>query len=144
MLTRSVVSRIISLATIFSPWLSPAEAITTMIARASTRQLEPDGSRVWQPRGQSRIIDSDGSVLGQLAEEEGVLTADAVIGPGPQAQRGPAQLRWLAAARALGRPPIMIPLDIAGGRLAHTVNRQRRRKARAAAEETNDPATVAV
>ena len=79
MLTRSVVSRIISLATIFSPWLSPAEAITTMIARASTRLLEPDGSRVWQPRGQSRIIDSDGSVLGQLAEEEGVLTADAVM-----------------------------------------------------------------
>ncbi len=38
----------------------------------------------------------------------------------------------------------MIPLDIAGGRLAHTVNRQRRRKARAAAEETNDPASVAV
>ena len=34
---------------------------------------------IWQPRGQSRIIDSDGSVLGQLAEEEGVLTANAVM-----------------------------------------------------------------
>jgi predicted amidohydrolase len=36
---------------------------------------------IWQPRGKSRIVDSDGSVLSQLAEEEGALTADAVMDP---------------------------------------------------------------
>jgi hypothetical protein len=39
---------------------------------------------------------------------------------------------------------IIIPLDIAGGRLSYTVSRQRRRKARAAAERTNDPAGMTV
>jgi Carbon-nitrogen hydrolase len=36
---------------------------------------------IWRLRGQSRIVDSDGSVLGQLAEDEGVLTADVVTDP---------------------------------------------------------------
>ena len=62
-------------------------------------------TRIWRLRGQSRIVDSDGSVLGQLAEDEGVLTADAADGPGPQALRRPAQLRRLAPARPLGRTP---------------------------------------
>jgi predicted amidohydrolase len=37
--------------------------------------------RIWRLRGQSRIVDCDGSVLGQLAEDEGVLTADVVMDP---------------------------------------------------------------
>src|SRR5262245_37264775 len=32
-------------------------------------------------RSRSRIVDSDGSVLGQLADEQGVLTAEAVVDP---------------------------------------------------------------
>ena len=38
-------------------------------------------TRIWRLRGQSRIVDSDGSVLGQLGEDEGVLTADALMDP---------------------------------------------------------------
>ena len=37
-------------------------------------------TRIWRLRGQSRIVDSDGSVLGQLGEDEGVLTADVLRG----------------------------------------------------------------
>ena len=38
-------------------------------------------TRIWRLRGQSRIVDSDGSVLGQLGEDEGVLTADVLMDP---------------------------------------------------------------
>jgi hypothetical protein len=38
----------------------------------------------------------------------------------------------------------IIPLDITGGRLSYTISRQRRRKARAAAERTNDLADMTV
>ena len=97
---------------------------------------------IWQPRGQSRI-DSDGSVLGQLAEEEGALTADAVMDPARKHYEAqPSFGGWLRPGPWAGRD-IIIPLDIAGGRLAYTISRQRR-TARATAEETNDPATVAV
>jgi len=60
-------------------------------------------------------------------------------------------------ARALGLPVIfvnqvgpwagrhiIIPLDIAAGRLSYTISRERRRKARAAAEPVNDPADMIV
>ena len=99
---------------------------------------------IWRLRGQSRIIDSDGSVLGQLTEEEGVVTADAVMDPArqhydPQLSYG----GWLQPGPWVGRH-VVIPLDIAGGRLAYAISRQRRRKARAAAKGTNDPAATAV
>ncbi len=58
--------------------------------------------RIWRLRGQSRIVDCDGSVLGQLAEDEGVLTADVVMDPARKHYVPPAQLRRLAAARPLG------------------------------------------
>jgi hypothetical protein len=53
--------------------------------------------------------------------------------PGPRALRAPAQLRRLH---------VIIPLDIAAGRLSYTISRQRRRKAQTAAERTNDPAAM--
>jgi hypothetical protein len=67
-------------------------------------------------RGQSRIVDSDGSVPGQLAEEEGVLTADVVMDPTRKHYQAPPSFggwlqpgSWGAAsdhpARHRGRPP---------------------------------------
>jgi predicted amidohydrolase len=46
-------------------------------------------TRIWRLRGQSRIVDSDGTALGQLAESEGILTADVVMDPArtPEAHR---------------------------------------------------------
>ena len=58
---------------------------------------------IWRLRGQSRIVDSDGSVLGQLTEEEGVLTAEAVMDPARQHYDAqPSYDGWLPA-RPLGR-----------------------------------------
>ena len=88
---------------------------------------------IWALRGQSRIIDSDGTLLGQLDDEEGVLTRDVTLDPArehydPQPGYG----GWLQPGPWAGRH-IIIPLDIATGRLSYTVSRQRRRKARAKA-----------
>ena len=83
-------------------------------------------------------------VLGQLAEEEGVLTAEAVMDParkhyGAQPSFG----GWLQHGSWAARH-LIIPLDIAVGRLSYTISRERRRKARAAAERANDMAAMAV
>jgi len=100
--------------------------------------------RIWRLRGQSRIVDCDGGVLGQLGDEEGVLTADVVMGPGRKHYEAqPGYGGWLQPGPWAGRH-LIIPLDIAAGRLSYTISRQRRRKARAAAERTNDPAGVTV
>ena len=51
---------------------------------------------IWRLRGQSRIIDSDGSPLGALAEQEGLLTATATIDPHrKQHQPPPSYGGWL-------------------------------------------------
>ena len=97
---------------------------------------------IWRLRGQSRIVDSDGSVLGQLGEDEGALTADAVMDPGRKHYAAqPSFGGWLQPGPWAGRR-IIFPLDIAVGRVGCTVSRERRRKARAAAEGTNDPAVM--
>jgi N-carbamoylputrescine amidase len=94
--------------------------------------------RIWRLRGQSRIVDSDGSVLGQLAEDEGVLTAEAVMDPARRHYEAqPSFGGWLQSGSWTARH-LIIPLDIAAGRLSYTISRERRRKARAAAERTND------
>ena len=107
------------------------------------RLMDP---RIWRLRGQSRIVDSDGSVLGQLAEDEGVLTAQTVMDPARkyyEAQPSSSFGGWMQPGSWAARH-LIIPLDIAGGRLSYTISRDRRRKARAAAERTNDPAGMAV
>ena len=66
---------------------------------------------VWRLPGQSRIADSDGSVLGQLGEEEGVLTAEAVMDPphihydAPSSFSGWLQPGAWAASRRGNAPP---------------------------------------
>ena len=100
--------------------------------------------RIWRLRGQSRIVDSDGSVLGQLAEDEGVLTAEAVMDPARKHYEAqPSFGGWLQPGSWAARH-LIIRLDIAAGRLSYTISRERRRKARAAAERTKDPAAMAV
>jgi len=85
---------------------------------------------VWRLRGQSRIVGSDGSVLGQLDdEEEGVLTADAVLDPArrhfdPQPSYG----GWLQPG-PWGVRHLVVPADVAAGRLRYAISRKRRRAA---------------
>ena len=100
--------------------------------------------RIWRLRGQSWIVDSDGSVLGQLAEDEGVLTADVVMDPARKHYDAqPSFGGWLQPGPWAGRH-LIIPLDIAAGRLSYTISRERRQKARAAAERTNELAGMTV
>ncbi|HXZ77821.1 MAG TPA: carbon-nitrogen hydrolase family protein, partial [Streptosporangiaceae bacterium] len=88
---------------------------------------------IWRLRGQSRIADSDGSVLGQLGEEEGVLIADAVMDAARQHyDPQPSYDGWLQPGAWAARH-LIIPADIATGRLSYAASRKRRRKARFAA-----------
>ena len=101
-------------------------------------------TRIWRLRGQSRIVDCDGSVLGQLGEDEGVLTADVLMDPARKHYDAPPSFGgWLQPGPWAGLH-IIIPLDITVGRLSYATSRQRRRKARAAAQRTNDPTGMTI
>ena len=73
---------------------------------------------IWRLRGQSRIVDSDGAVLAQLGEDEGMITADAVLDParkhhdappsfGGWLQPGPWAEHHHHSARHRGRPAVL-------------------------------------
>jgi N-carbamoylputrescine amidase len=95
--------------------------------------------KIWRLRGQSRIIDSDGSVLGALDDQEGVLVAAARLEPGRKHyQQQPSFGGWLQPGPWLGRN-VIIPFDIATGRLSYAMSRERKRKAQASAAGTAGP-----
>jgi N-carbamoylputrescine amidase len=90
------------------------------------RLMDP---KIWKLRGQSRIVDSDGSVLGQLSDEEGVLVVAASL---DQARKHyltqPSFGGWLQPGSA-GARKVFIPLDILSGRLSYNLSRDRKRMA---------------
>jgi N-carbamoylputrescine amidase len=88
---------------------------------------------VWRLRGQSRIVDSDGSVLGQLADEEGALTAEAVMNPARMHFDAPPSFSGWLQPGAWADRHVIIPADIAAGRLSYATSRSRWRKASEAA-----------
>ena len=92
--------------------------------------------KIYRLRGQSRIIDCDGSVLASLAEQEGVLVAAAVMDPDRRHyQPQPSFGGWLQPGPALARK-LVIPLGIASGTLSYSLSRDRRRKAQACLTRT--------
>jgi N-carbamoylputrescine amidase len=94
---------------------------------------------VWRLRGQSRIVDSDGLVLGKLADEEGVLTAEAVINPARMHFDAPPSFSGWLQPGAWAARHVIIPADIAVGRLSYAASRIRWRKASlAAARQSGD------
>jgi predicted amidohydrolase len=87
--------------------------------------------KIYRLRGQSRIVDSDGSVLADLDEQEGVLLAAAIMDPDRRHyQPQPSFGGWLQPGPALARK-VIIPLGIASGELSYSLSRDRRRKAQA-------------
>ena len=95
--------------------------------------------RIYRLRGQSRIVDCDGSVLASLAEQEGVLVGGAVMDPGRRHYQPPPSFGgWLQPGPALARK-VIIPLGIASGTLSYSVSRERRRKAQALLAATAGP-----
>jgi predicted amidohydrolase len=74
--------------------------------------------KIYRLRGQSPIVDSDGSVFADLAEQEGVLVAGAVMDPDRRHhQPQPSFGGWLQPGPALARK-VVIPLGIASGTLS--------------------------
>jgi hypothetical protein len=89
--------------------------------------------RVWRPRGQSRIVDSDGTLLDALKEDEGVAVATVHADPALKHwHEPPSYAGYLQPGPRLVRT-LVIPLDIAIGRAAYTMSHRRRRTARATA-----------
>jgi N-carbamoylputrescine amidase len=96
--------------------------------------------KVYRLRGQSRIIDSDGSVLAELAEQEGVAVAAAALDPDRKHyQPQPSFGGWLQPGPALARK-VIIPLDTAVAGASYSLSRERRRKAEACFVRTTGPA----
>ena len=78
-------------------------------------------------RGFSRITDSDGTLLGALGEEEGVLVAEVTLDPARKRYIAPPDHDgWLHEGSAMTRK-VMFPLDIAVGRTFYALSRKRRR-----------------
>ena len=122
-------ARALGVPVVFANQVGPLAPMGGLLGRLMNPQ-------VYRLRGQSRIIDSDGSVLAELAEDEGVLVASAVMDPGrkrydPQPSFG----GWLQPGPALVRK-VIIPLDIASAEVRYKLSRERRRKARASLAKT--------
>jgi N-carbamoylputrescine amidase len=108
---------------IFVNQIGPLQPIGGMLGRL----MDP---RVWRLRGQSRIVDSDGTVLDALEEDEGVVVA--TVHPDPRRKHWhepPSYAGYLQPGPRMVRK-LIIPLDTAIGRAAYMMSRQRRRMAR--------------
>jgi N-carbamoylputrescine amidase len=94
------------------------------------KAMDPE---VYRLQGQSRIVAADGTLLGALAGEEGVLVEDVVLGATSILHEELVSYGgWLQPGPALVRK-LIIPLDTGLGELSYSLSRERRRKARAAA-----------
>ncbi len=80
--------------------------------------------------GRSRVIDSDGSVVGELSSEEGVLLADVLLDPTRKHFSEPESFDgWLLPGNAVSRK-VMIPFDIKYGQFRYRHSSLRKGKAR--------------
>jgi N-carbamoylputrescine amidase len=84
---------------------------------------------IFRLEGRSRIVDSDGTTVGELVSEEDVIIADVILDPSrkhfsePESYDG-----WLLPGNAFTRK-IMIPFDIHFGQMCYSFNFSRKKKA---------------
>jgi predicted amidohydrolase len=80
--------------------------------------------------GRSRIVNSDGMILGTLGSEEDVLIADVLLDPAYKHFSEPENFDgWLLPGNAFSRK-VMIPFDIRFGQLRYSFSSLRKKKAR--------------
>jgi N-carbamoylputrescine amidase len=114
----------------FANQIGPLQPIGGILGRL----MDPT---IWRLRGQSRIVDADGTVCDALSDQDGVVTAKTIMDPGLWHYTPPRDYGgWLQPGSALARR-VIIPLDIGTGRLTYSLSRQRRRLARACATGTS-------
>lgn len=84
---------------------------------------------IFRLEGRSLIIDADGTLKGELGDEEGVIVADVTLDPARKHYAEPENYDgWLLPGSAIVRK-IIVPLDVNLGQLWYTLNPRRRRKA---------------
>jgi N-carbamoylputrescine amidase len=102
------------------------------------RLMDP---KIWRLRGQSRMIDSDATVLGQLSDQEGVLVAAVTLDPARKHYIEQASFDGWLQPGAAGARKVFIPLDIFFGKLSYRLSGERKRKARVRATPVSESAT---
>jgi hypothetical protein len=86
--------------------------------------------------GRSRIVNSDGMIVGTLGSEEDVLIADILLDPSLKHFSDPESFDgWLLPGNAFSRK-VMIPFDITVGQLRYKFSSLRKGKAREIASRT--------
>jgi N-carbamoylputrescine amidase len=89
--------------------------------------MTPD---IFRLEGRSRIVDSDGTLKGELEDQEGILVAEVNLDPSSRRSCQPKNYGgWLHPGSALLRKTL-IPLDETLGRLSYSLSATRRAKAR--------------
>jgi carbon-nitrogen hydrolase len=128
-----VYARALGVPVVFANQVGPLAPMGGLLGRL----MSPE---IYRLRGQSRIIGSDGSVLAELAEQEGAVVAAAVLDPDRKHYQPPPRFGgWLQPGPALARK-VIIPLDTAAAGACYRLSRERRRKARACLARTTGPA----
>ena len=118
-------ARALGVPVVFVNQVGPLPPIPGMLGRLMSPQI-------WRLRGQSRIVDSDGSLAGALGDDERVLVAEVVMDRGRMHRDElPDFGGWLQPGPLLERKAI-IPADIVAGTLSYALSRTRVRKAQAA------------
>ena len=119
-------ARSLGVPVVFVNQIGPLLAIGGIIGRL----MSPDS---WRLQGQSRIIDSDGSLLAALDDQEDILVATVRLDPARKRYHEPRSYGgWLQPGATVVRK-LIIPLDTGIGRLSYETSRERRRLARTSA-----------
>jgi N-carbamoylputrescine amidase len=92
--------------------------------------------QIFRLDGRSRIVNSDGMIVGTLGSEEDVLIADILLDPSCKRFSEPESFDgWLLPGHAFSRK-VMIPFDITVGQLRYKFSPLRKRKAREIASKS--------
>jgi N-carbamoylputrescine amidase len=84
---------------------------------------------IFRLEGRSRIVDSDGALAGELANEEDVIIADVTLDPSRKHYSEPENYDgWLLPGNAVSRK-VIVPFDVSFGQLWYRLNPRRQRKA---------------
>jgi N-carbamoylputrescine amidase len=87
------------------------------------------GPEIFRLEGRSRIVDSDGTIVGELGSEEGVIISIVTLDPTRKHYSEPESYDgWLLPGNAVSRK-VIIPFDVSYGQLWYRLTPLRKKKA---------------